>query len=122
MRRFSKAVTTDASGNADELITVTAGKINAIYYVKHGSTPYDNGVDFTLTLNALGETVWAESNVNASTIRRPRVVTHKTDGVAILDGSGNENREPIAIASDKVRVVIANGGNAKVGTFYVFIE
>lgn len=122
MRRFFKAIVTDASGDADTTIVVTAGKINAIHYVKHGVTPYANGVDFTLTLNTLGDTIWQESNVNASTVKRPRVPIHKTDGSDVIDGSGNENREMIAIASDRIRVVIAQGGDTKTGTFYVDIE
>ena len=118
MRRYQVPVTTAADGSATALSVVMVGRIYAIHYVKHATTPFADGVDFTITSNALGENLWTEANVNASTVRRPRVFTHAPDGTEITD----ENREPIAIASDRVKFVIANGGNVKVGTFHVLIE
>ena len=88
MRRFKLTVTTAADGTVTASTPRLAGKLNSIHYVKHGVTPYADGVDFTITSEATGETLWTEANVNASAVRYPRAATHSVAGVASLYAAG----------------------------------
>jgi len=97
------------------------GSSNVIY-TKDGTTPYDAGVDFTVTLAASGQTVWTETNVDATKTVAPRQAIHDTAGVASLYAAGGEPVEDYIYADfDRVQIVVASGGNAKVGSFQVVI-
>ncbi len=118
--RISVAVTTDASGDATAYTPVVTGKLSQIRYVK---TDFANGVDFTITAEATGETLWAQSDVNASATVAPRQATHSTAGVAALyAGGGSAVLDKIALANDRIKIVVAQGGNAKSGTLHFVLE
>lgn len=120
IRKVSKTVATDAAGDATAYSDVFTGRISQIRYVKDS---YDNGVDFTITVDGTGENVWVESNVNASATRAPRQATHDTVGAASLYAAAGEPVEDkIAVAHDRLKIVIAQGGNVKSGTFHVLVE
>lgn len=113
------AVTTAADGSATAYSPPVTGRVLAIHYVK---TDFANGVDFTITAEATGETIWTEADVNASKSCAPRMATHSNAGVAALYASGGTavNSE-IALGNDRVKFVIASGGNAKTGAFHLII-
>ena len=114
------AVVTAADGSATAYSGVVTGKLSQIRYVK---TDFDNGVGFTITAEATGETLWAEAAVNASATRAPRQATHSTAGVAALyAASGQAVNDKIALANDRVKIVIASGGDTKSGTFHIVME
>lgn len=118
--RHTVTVTTAADGSATAYSPVVTGKLSQIRYVK---TDFAVGVDFTITSEATGETLWTEANVDASTTRAPRQATHGTDGVAALyAAAGTAVNDKIALAKDRVKIVIANGGNAATGTFHIVME
>ncbi|QEH81184.1 hypothetical protein EIK56_25110 [Sphingomonas sp. C8-2] len=120
MRRIIVEVTTDASGNAAALSPRISGEIHQIEYVK---TDFADGVDFTIEGEATGVDLWVESNVNASAARAPRQPTHSQAGAALLYASGGTAvADRIAIANDRVKIGIAQGGNAKKGTFHILID
>lgn len=120
-QRLVVAVTTIADGSATAYSEgPVTGKISQIRYVK---TDFDNGSTFTITSEATGETIWAESGVNASATRAPRQATHSTSGVAALyAGGGTAVNDKIALANDRIKIVIAAGGNVKSGVFHVVLE
>lgn len=114
------AVTTAADGSATAYSGVVTGKLSQIRYVK---TDFDNEVGFTITAEATGETLWTEAAVNASATRAPRQATHTTAGVASLfAAAGLAVNDKIALANDRVKIVIASGGNAKSGAFHILLE
>lgn len=118
VQRFSVTVTTAADGTATAYSDAVNGLLQQIRYVKPGSGNFDNGVDFTITIEDTGETLWSESDVNASATRAPRQATHATDGSASLYAAAGEPVEaPIAVTG-RIKIVIAQGGNAKSGTFH----
>ncbi|MFZ5736315.1 MAG: hypothetical protein ACOY6K_05470 [Pseudomonadota bacterium] len=120
MRRYKVTVTTAADGTATAYTPRLSGKINQIEYVK---TDFADGVDFTITGEATGIGLWTESNVNAAAVRAPRQPTHSQVGVALLyAASGTAVADRIALASDRVKIAIAQGGNAKSGTFHVLVD
>lgn len=123
MRRYKVAVTTAADGSATAYTPRLSGKIQQIEYVKDGSNGYANGVDFAITGEATGIGLWSENDVNASAVRAPRLPTHSQAGAAALYASGGVGvLAPIALANDRVKIVLASGGNAKVGTFHVVVD
>ena len=124
VRRVTVTVTTDASGAATVYSDlVEHGLLSQIRYVKAVSNGFDAGVDFTLTAEATGETLWSELNVDADATRAPRQATHSPAGVAALyAAAGTAVNDKIALANDRVKIVIAAGGATKTGTFHLIFE
>jgi hypothetical protein len=119
VRRFVVPVTT-ASGSATEYTPAIYGHIESIRYVKGD---FADTVDFTITAETTGETIWAEENVTASATRHPRAATHSVAGAASLYASGGTAvNGKIALGGDRVKIVIANGGDAKTGTFHITVD
>lgn len=122
VRRHVVSITTASDGSATAYTPYISGKIHSIQYIKPGSGNFDDGVDFTITAEATGETIWTESNVNASKVCMPRGATHSNAGVAATYDGTRAVMEKIAISRDRVKIVIASGGNAKAGAFHVVTE
>ena len=120
IRRFVVSVTTASDGSATYYTPYLSGFIHSIEYLK---TNFTDGVDFTITAEATGETIWTEANVNAAKVCLPRAATHSTAGVASLYASaGTAVNDRIALGRDRVKIVIASGGNATTGAFHVIVE
>lgn len=120
VRRFVVSVTTDSSGDATAYTPKCSGRLISIRYVK---TDFTDGVDFTITAETSGETLWTESNVNASATRHPRAATASTAGAASLYASGGTAvNDKIGLADDRVKIVVGSGGDTHTGTFHVTID
>lgn len=120
LRRFVVSATTDGSGDATVYTPYFSGKVHSIHYVK---TDFANGVDFTITADVTGDTVWAESNVNASATRYPRTATHSTAGAAALYAAlGEAVNARVLLGSDRLKIIVAQGGAAHTGVFHVTVE
>jgi hypothetical protein len=120
VRRFTIPITVDASGDAEVYSPVIYGHLISFRYVKNNFT---DGVDFVCTLEATGETLWAEDAVNASATRHPRAATHSTAGAAALYASGGTGvLGRIAIGGDRIKVVVDGAGNATSGTLHITID
>lgn len=116
VQTYAVDVLTDVDGAAIAYSSPVNGMLSQIRYVKDS---FDNGVDFTITLENTGETLWAELDVNASATRAPRQPTHSTAGVASLyAGSGLAVNDLIAV-SGRIKFTIAAGGSAKAGRFHI---
>lgn len=111
-------MTTAADGSATVYSPVVTGRVLAIRYVKDS---FDNGHDFTATLDSTGQSIMVGTDVNASTTYYPRVPVQDEAGAdATLDGT-RKMREPVVAANDRVKIVVAQGGNAKAGSYIVVI-
>jgi hypothetical protein len=112
-------VATTATGGAATVYTeVVTGKVCSVAYAKHGSAAFADGVDFTITSEQTGQTIWTESDVNASKTVAPRQAVHSTAGVAALyAGGGSAVLDDVIVASERIKIVIGSGGDAKIGTF-----
>ena len=120
IRRHKVTATTDGSGAATVYTPRFSGRICQINYVK---TDFADGVDFTITAEATGETIWTEANVNAAKVCLPRAATHSNAGVAALYASaGTAVNDLISVGDDRVKIVIASGGDTKTGVFHVLVE
>lgn len=119
MIRHKLTLTTAADGSVTGYTPRVSGKVRSVEYAK---TDYADTVDFAITAEATGETIWTEANVTASKVCNPRIATHSNAGVAAtLDGTRPALTE-IAIASDRVKIAITSGGDTKTGTFHVLID
>lgn len=122
-RKFSVTAVSDGSQAGTFYTPYLSGYIESIQYVKAGSGSYTDGVDFTITAEATGENIWTESNVNASKVVRPRAATHDTAGVASVYASGGTAvNDRIALGRDRVKIVLAQAGATKTGTFVVTVD
>lgn len=120
VRRFVVPVTVDAAGAAEVYSPHLSGNLISIRYVK---TDYANGVDFVITAEDTGETLWSELNVDTSQTRYPRGATHSTAGAASLyAAAGTAVNGLIPIGVDRVKIVIANGGVSTTGTFHITVD
>jgi len=118
VQRHVVTIVTDASGDAIGYTPNVTGRVLGIRYVK---TDYANGVDFTITALATGEAIMAGTDVNASASFYPRVgVTDAAGAAATLDGT-RLARDAVHVANDRVKIVVASGGDTKTGTFHVIV-
>lgn len=99
-----------------------SGYIESIEYVKAGSNPYADGVDFTITADVTGEAILSLTDQNSSVVKRPRTATHSTAGVAATFDGTRAVFDRIALSRDRVKVAIAQGGNGKTGTFVITVD
>lgn len=116
MRRFKVSVTTAADGSATAYTPRLSGELDSIHYVKGD---FADGVDFTITDETTGESLWTDTNVNASEVVRPRAPTHDQAGAARLYAAGGTAvASKIGLGGTRIKIVIAQGGNAKSGVFH----
>lgn len=120
-RKFTVVATSDGSQVGTHYTPYVSGYIESVQYVKADSGGYTDGVDFTITVADTGENVWTDTNINASEIVRPRAATHTVAGVAAEYVSGAAVLDRIAIGRDRVKIVLAQAGASKTGTFVITI-
>lgn len=107
---------TATGGGVTAYTPVVTGRVSAIIYTKAGTNPYDAGSDVTITTEDSGQNLWTEVNVNASESNYPVVAASLPNGTA-----STITETPIYAAGERVKIVIAQGGNTKTGTFTVII-
>lgn len=112
------AITTDASGAATGYADAATGRVLAIIVV---DTSLDNTADFTITAEATAEPIVTLTNVAASAPYYPRVQVHDETGTGATTDGTRKLREPVTLVNDRVKIVIAQGGNVKACTVYVII-
>ena len=115
--RLTQSVTTDGAGAATAYFAVANRPIRAIRYVADGSAAYDNTVDFTFSGETTGINVLTIANVAASATYYPVVAANKA-----ADGSASTLTEiaPVLV-SERLKLVLAQGGASKVGVFHVIL-
>lgn len=119
IRRFSVDAVTDASGDVTAYSPYLSGYISQVQYVK---TDYADGVDFTITTETTGQTVWTESNVNAAVVKAPRLAVCSTAGVASTFDGTYPVVDKLAVGRERIKIVVASGGNTKTGEFIITVD
>ena len=109
-------VVSAADGSATEYIGPLYGLLDTLIYTK---TDYADTVDFTITKESTAEGVWAESNVTASDLTRPRVITQD---LVDADSTTLVVREPILFAGERIKIVLAQAGATKTGKFTALLR
>lgn len=120
--RHSVALTTAADGSATGYTPNVTGRILGVHYVKDATTPFTDGVDFTITVESTGEAVLTLTNQNASANFYPRVPVDDEAGAdALFAAGGTKLRDAVVVANDRVKIVVAAGGDTKNGTIIVIV-
>lgn len=110
--RHSIAVTTAVGGAATVYSPIVTGRVASIAYVK---TDFADGVDFSITGADSGVVIWAEDNVNAAKVMSPVQAAHlNTSGAASAF-----TQNPVVVANERIKIIIAAGGDGKIGTFNI---
>ena len=115
----SITVTTAVGGAQTAYTPPLNGKLISIRYAK---TDYANGVDFTITAEDTAENLWVDTNINASETVRPRIALQNNVGVDITYDGTRKVYEPYNLVDERIKIVIAQGGDAKSGTFHALID
>lgn len=110
------AVLTAADGSGTFYSTNVTGIILGIRVVVPGSGGIEATSDLTITKERTGEQILTVANVNGSNSYYPRVITNKA-----ADGTVEAASDYIGLHSDRVKIIIAQGGNAKAATVYVTV-
>jgi hypothetical protein len=115
---FSSAkadIVTDASGNAE--VYLSHGQINKpngfLVCLKYTPGTLDTGADLTITGETSGIPILTKTNGGTSAVfYYPRALLN-----AVADGAAATNpSEFIPIKDERIKVVVAQGGNAGVGS------
>ena len=122
--RKTVTITTNGSGVATGYIEGLVGRLQTIRYVPDGTKPYAATVDVTITVDQTGQAILAVSDVSGAFTYAPRQPTHTTAGAAALfAGSGTAVNDHIVLAAgDRIKIVLAQGGDATVGAFHAVVS
>lgn len=105
---------TDGSGNATYYSPNITGRVHSVSYLK---VDFTDGVDFTITLERTGQSIWTDTNVNAAETVYPMAAANKA-----ADGSASTISEaPVVAVNDRVKIVIAQGGDTHSGNFDIVV-
>lgn len=76
-----------------------------------------------VTLETTGVAVLTDTSIAASSTWQPRPPTHdEATGAELLRwAAGNHVGAPIPVANERIKAVIASGGDTKTGTLYAWI-
>lgn len=121
VERHAVTVTTGAA-TGEGYTPVLTGRLISIRYVKPDSGGYSDGVDFIVTAETSGLTLWDQDDVNSSVTVAPRQATHDNAGAeAVYASAGETVLDHFYIAGERIKVAIADGGDGKTGTFHITI-
>lgn len=118
-RRLAVTVTTDALGAG---VGYTEEPVNGyIHEIVYDKTDFADGSTMTVTGDSTGTAIWTESAVNADAVRLPRTQVCGPTGTALTYDGTRIVAEPVALADERVKIVVASGGDKKTGVFYVVV-
>lgn len=117
--RQSVEVETDGDGDATAYLGPFTGQLINIVYTKDD---YAAGVDFSVTAEQSGLELWVQNDVNASAVVSPRQPLHSQAGVGLVYTTDNKPVcGPIYLAQERIKIVVADGGATKAGTFTAIV-
>jgi len=115
-------ILTATGGAFSETFTPRAGGFLQYRYVPHASTPVDTGGDLDI-VGAQSAFVYVnQDNIGTTAFQKlPRYATADETGTASLYAAAGEPVEGVMAVAEPLTVTIANGGDAKKGTLYIWI-
>jgi len=117
LTRVSVAVVTDESGDAVVYTPALNGMVRSVRYVKPDSGGLDAGSDIDIVTDKGAVVVWDKDNLDASAVIYPMVPAHDNTGTLVVGSYA-----PIPVCDERIKITVANGGNALAGTFEFLIE
>lgn len=117
LSRFSVAVVCDGSGAAVAYSPQCNGLIRAVEYIKPDTGGLDAASDIDIVADISGAVIWTSDDLAASKVIYPLVPAQNNTGVDISGVYA-----PICVCDERIKITVANGGNAGTGTFVFIIE
>jgi len=117
LHKLTTAITTDSGGDATVYLgSKIRGRLVAIIY-RPGTL--DTGADLAITGETSGIPILTKANAGTSNaFFYPRAIPHKVaDGAAFTDLA-----EMIPVVGERIKVVVAQGGNALTGSIEAIID
>lgn len=116
-------ITTNGSGAFTGYTQRVSGKVHQLRYVP--GTALDTGADFTVTGETTGVAILTAADIGTSAVtwqpRQPTVAVGDASA-SLYAGSGEPVEDRVAVAVERIKLVVAQGGSAKTGTLYVWID
>lgn len=117
---------TTAGGALTLYSPVVTGLVERIEYVPDATSPLDTNGDIVVTGEVSAAPVLTKANIGLSAVAwHPRIgVNLNTDGAAaVFIAAGQPILDKVAIANERIKLVIAQGGNALAsGAFYAVLS
>src|SRR5262245_26973212 len=119
VERHQIAIVTDASGDFVGYSPVVTGRVLGL---RLDVVDLDSGADLTITGETTGTPILTITNQGGSDASYyPRVQVHGPTGTGLTyDGTRTVNEPPV-LAGERIKVVVAQGGNVKSATLHVLI-
>lgn len=123
IKRLQLDVTTAPDGSSTASInTDGGGLLHQLVYVKHGTNPFANTVTFTLTEVGTGRALLTTGAIAASANFMPRDAAVSISNAALLYAAGGTAVADLIPVSGMLQLALANGGDTKQGTFYIYLS
>ena len=125
--RKSVTLTTDGSGDAIGFIPSPPDPLNPLNGEVRGiiydADDFDATADFTITAEETGIGIWTESDVSASKTVHPLVPGSSQLGAPLVYAAGGSPvpAGPPILAHERLKIVVAQGGDTKTGTFTILL-
>jgi len=107
-------ITTATGGGATGYIGPVRG---IVQFITYATGTLASTADVTITLEDSGQNLWTESNVTVADQRHPRTAADLEDGSA-----STLTELPIYAADERIKIVLAQGGNTKAATFKAVVS
>ncbi|MDD3917372.1 MAG: hypothetical protein PHX00_09495 [Synergistaceae bacterium] len=117
LTRVSVPVLTNSEGAAVAYTPALNGMVRSVRYVKPDSGGLDNDSDIDIVTDKGAVVVWDKDDLDTSAVIYPMVPAHDNTGT-LVEGS----YAPIPVCDERIKITVANGGNALAGTFEFLIE
>lgn len=116
--RHTVSLTTDGDGAATGYTPVVSGRVLSVVYTK---TDFANTADITVTADVTGMAILTLTDQTASGTFHPRAQVHGPTGTALTFNGTQTVNEPVPVAQERVKVVVAQGGDTKTGSVTIVL-
>ena len=117
LTRVSVPVLTNSEGAAVAYTPALNGVVRSVRYIKPTSGGLDGGTDIDIVTDKGAVVVWDKDDLAASAVIYPMVPAHDNAGTLVVGSYA-----PIPVCDERIKITVANGGNAGAGTFEFLIE
>lgn len=102
---------------------VVRGEVRQITYTPDGSSPLSTNTDLTITGETTGIAIATLTDIGTAVVSwAPRLATHTVLGAAALyAGSGVAVLDRIALAGERIKVIVAQGGTSLKGQLSIWV-
>ena len=115
--RVSVPVVTSSLGAAVVYTPALNGMIRSVRYIKPTSGGLDGGTDIDIVTDKGAVVVWDKDSLATSTVIYPMVQAQDNAGTDVVGSYA-----PIPVCDERIKITVANGGDAGAGTFEFLIE